>query len=242
MSDTSSTPPNPGPKPIDAKPAGVTPQPKPMGVSPAPGASSTAPADRKDAAEIAQEAKADVEGEMKAAATEAHSRGAAVTSEIRSEAEKAAAQARKRAEATAREYQEAAADRGRDMAERLRAAGHEFGDGSLPDQYVGRMADSLSSAADAIAKKDLGTLLADTASLARRNPGAFIGGAALLGFAAARFLKSTAPENRDDHFDSVYDADRYEPRSYDPAVTPAPAPRPGAARVSPTPPYARDRS
>ena len=174
-------------------------------VSPAPGASSTAPAHQKSLVEEAQEAKARVEGEAHAAMTEAHTRTAGALDEAKAEAGKLAEQARRRAELAADEYKARAADQGQSMAARLRAAGHEFGDGSLPDRYVGRMADSLSDAADAFARKDLGTLIADTAGLARRNPAAFVGGAALLGFAIARFLKASSREP------DYYTADPYEP-------------------------------
>ena len=176
--------------------------------SPAPGASSTAPYQQKTAAEEVQEAKANVKGEAHAAMSEAQSRLGAVADEARTEAGKLAEQARRRAELAADEYRNRAAEQGHSMAERLRAAGQEFGSGSLPDRYVGRMADSLSDAADAFSRKDLGSLIADSASFARRNPAAFVGGAMLLGFAAARFLKSSSRENE---YDYEYRAARYEP-------------------------------
>ena len=167
--------------------------------SPAPGASSTAPAGQKSLAEEAQEAKADVKGEAHAAMTEAQSRAGGALDEAKGEAGKLAEQARRRAELAAGEYKNRAAEQGHSMADRLRAAGQEFGSGSLPDRYVGRMADSLSDAADAFSQKDLGSLIADTASFARRNPAAFVGGAMLLGFAAARFLKASNSERRYDY-------------------------------------------
>jgi hypothetical protein len=40
--------------------------------------------------------------------------------------------------------------------------------------------------------RDLGTLVGQVEDFARHQPGAFIGSAALLGFMAARFLKSSA--------------------------------------------------
>lgn len=176
--------------------SGATTPPGGMGASGMAGTTGTGtkPAGDKSFAEEAREAKAEATAEMKAAQGEAHSRAAAATSEIRDEATEMAEQARRRAEAKAMEAKNNLADRGRGMAERLRSAGHEFGDGSMPDRYVGQMADSLSNAADAFASKDLGSLIADTANFARRNPAAFVGGAALLGFATARFLKSSSPE------------------------------------------------
>ena len=172
--------------------------------SPAPGASSTAPYQQKSLGEEVQEAKADVEGEAHAAMSEAKGRAGAAMDEVKGEASKLAEQARRRAELAADEYRNRAAEQGHSMADRLRAAGHEFGSGSLPDRYVGRMADSLSDAADAFSRKDLGSLIADSASFARRNPAAFVGGAMLLGFAAARFLKASS--RADDY--------GYEPQTY----------------------------
>ena len=174
--------------------------------SPAPGASSTAPYQQKTAAEEVQEAKANVKGEAHAAMSEAQSRVGAAVDEARGEAAKMAEQARRRAELAAGEYRDRAAEQGHSMAERLRAAGQEFGSGSLPDRYVGRMADSLSDAADAFSRKDLGSLIADSAAFARRNPAAFVGGAMLLGFAAARFLKSSS---RADDLGYEYGAEPY---------------------------------
>lgn len=190
-----------------------------MSASPAPGASSTAPPREKTLAEEAQEAKADVKGEAHAAMTEAHSRAGGALDEARGEASKLAEQARRRAELAAEEYKSRAADQGHSMADRLRAAGQEFGSGSLPDRYVGRMADSLSDAADAFSRKDLGSLIADSASFARRNPAAFVGGAMLLGFAAARFLKAS---KHDRQYEYDYAMDERSP-----------APRAGAVRTSP---------
>ena len=138
--------------------------------------------------------EADMKAEAKAAATEAHSRAAAATDELKDEASKLSEQAKRRAEMKAREAQEAGAQQVQSLAQRMRAAGEEFGAGSLPDRYVGQMADSLSSAANAFASKDPGALIGDVAAFARRNPTAFIGGAALLGFAIARFAKASSPQ------------------------------------------------
>ena len=200
--------------------------------SPAPGASSTAPYQQKSADEKLQEAKADVKGEAHAAMSETQSRVGAVADEARNEASKLAEQARRRAELAADEYKGRAAEQGHSMAERLRAAGQEFGSGSLPDRYVGRMADSLSDAADAFSRKDLGSLIADSASFARRNPAAFVGGAMLLGFAAARFLKSSSREIEDDY---EYRTARYQP---DYAAPTAGATARPAAAGRPMPPSA----
>ncbi len=200
-------------------------------------ATGSGPASNKSLKEETKEAKADATAELKAAQTEAHSRAAAATSEIKDEAAEFADQARRRAETRAMEAKERVATRGNDMADRLRAAGHEFGDGSLPDRYVGQMADSLSGAADAFANKDIGTLISDTSDFARRNPTAFVGGAALLGFAAARFLKSTEHAEPEPQ---PYASGGYEPTGYARSAPPRPSyamdpPPPAPRPVTPAP-------
>ncbi|PRY93741.1 hypothetical protein BCF33_2625 [Hasllibacter halocynthiae] len=162
-------------------------------------ASSTAQAGGTAAKAEAEKREADLKGEAKAAAGEVHSRAAAATDELKDEASKLSDQAKRRAEAKLHDAQEAGAERAQTLAERMRAAGEEFGEGSLPDRYVGRMADSISDAAEAFASKDPGALLADVNAFARRNPTAFLGGAALLGFAVARFAKASTPPARDSH-------------------------------------------
>lgn len=68
---------------------------------------------------------------------------------------------------------------------------------------------SLSDIATALRSKEVDELISDARHFARQNPAVVLGGAALLGFAAARFLKASsrsqaAPFDRDpwtDHLD-----------------------------------------
>ena len=66
-----------------------------------------------------------------------------------------------------------------------------------PDSAAGRsfnqLADSLSGAADSLRTRDLNQIVEDVRGMARRNPLMFVGGAALLGLAAARFAKARQP-------------------------------------------------
>ncbi|GLO69275.1 hypothetical protein MACH17_07920 [Phaeobacter inhibens] len=100
-------------------------------------------------------------------------------SEARARAEEAQAQAAGEAAAVAR-----AAD----------AAASELPQGSFQAEAAQQLAQGLEQFADKVRTADLDKVLRDTGDFARKNPMLFLGGAALLGFAATRFLKSTAPE------------------------------------------------
>jgi hypothetical protein len=97
------------------------------------------------------------------------------------------------------------------QAARIRAAGSEWGDDSYPAQAAGYLADGLSQAAEAIRDQDLNGLMDDVTQFARRNPGVFLGGAALLGFAIARVMKAS---ERADYREPRYGASGHGP-SYD---------------------------
>lgn len=77
------------------------------------------------------------------------------------------------------------------QAESLRAAGREFGEDSYQAHAADYLARNLSQAADMIRDKDMSSLVDDVSLFARRNPALFLGGAALLGFAAVRLMKAT---------------------------------------------------
>jgi hypothetical protein len=59
-------------------------------------------------------------------------------------------------------------------------------------QYTQQAAEGLERFSQTLKDRDLGTLVGQVEDFARHQPGAFIGSAALLGFMAARFLKSSA--------------------------------------------------
>ena len=54
-------------------------------------------------------------------------------------------------------------------------------------------ADGLKQIARAVEGKNIGTLAGDLADFGRRNPVAYLGGAALVGFALARFARASTP-------------------------------------------------
>lgn len=123
------------------------------------------------------------------------------------ETAKTAAQSlREDAENKARELGEAVADKARSQVESakdgvaeeissvsraLRHASDELRDGSPQERTFGYMAGTLADLADTVRGKDLGEVVGDLSDFARRNPVAFLGGAALLGFAGVRMAKAS---------------------------------------------------
>jgi hypothetical protein len=164
-------------------------------------------------------------GETKDAAAE---RAGELSSEARGKAEEVREYAREAAEERFRQGKDYASSEVEAQAARLRAAGSEWGDDSYPAQAAGYLADGLSQAADAIREQDLNGLMDDVTQFARRNPGMFLGGAALLGFAIARVMKASERAEHDDRryassgYGPRYDA--YERRDFD-------APAPGVANT-----------
>ncbi|WP_179378794.1 hypothetical protein [Jannaschia marina] len=74
----------------------------------------------------------------------------------------------------------------------IRDAGRQFGADSYQAQAADYLADNLMHAADRIRAQDLDSIAHDASDFARRNPAVVLGGAALLGFAAARLLKASS--------------------------------------------------
>ncbi|PLS22950.1 hypothetical protein [Neptunicoccus cionae] len=84
------------------------------------------------------------------------------------------------------------------VASALRTAAGEMRNGSPQERTFGQMAEGLADASDALRDKDLGTMVEDVTHFARKNPLLFLGGAALLGFAATRFAKASGSSSHDD--------------------------------------------
>src|SRR5204862_7183838 len=91
------------------------------------------------------------------------------------------------------EQKAAAADFVGGIAGAMRRAANEF-DKDVPQaaQYIRRAADQIGTVSDAFRRRDLNQLVADVQGFARRQPTAFLGAAVLAGFAAVRFLKTSA--------------------------------------------------
>jgi hypothetical protein len=79
----------------------------------------------------------------------------------------------------------------KDVAKALRRASDELRGGSAQERTLGQISNSLADVSDAIRDKDLGQMLHMASRVARENPVLFLGGAALLGFAASRYAKAS---------------------------------------------------
>lgn len=113
---------------------------------------------------------------------------------LRDEAASRLAQARDAAVTGAAAGAETAKDRAADevsaIATALRRASDELRDGSPQERTFGQIAETLADMSDGVRDKDMRDIVQDVSGFARRNPLAFLGGAALLGFAATRFAKA----------------------------------------------------
>lgn len=137
-----------------------------------------------------------------------------VADSLRDEAANRLAQARDAAvtgaAAGAENAKNRAADEVSSVATALRRASHELRAGSPQERSFGQVAEVLAEMSDGLRDKDLRDLVSEASGYARRNPMAFLGGAALLGFAAARFAK--AGQGRDSDSD-----DHYHPKLHEAA-------------------------
>ena len=73
--------------------------------------------------------------------------------------------------------------------------GPEYGD------YARRAAEAIESTANSIAAKDADELIDDTRNFVRKSPGVALAGAAIVGFAVARLIKTGLSSDRDDDGD-----------------------------------------
>ncbi len=107
-----------------------------------------------------------------------------------------AAEARSRAGEEVRTRAEGAksslADEMASVASALKAAAREYDSGSTGSKTFADIAEGLERASDTVRHKSLGAMVSDLNSYARAHPAVFLGGAALLGFAASRFAKTSA--------------------------------------------------
>lgn len=90
-----------------------------------------------------------------------------------------------------------------DVGERLaatlqRSADGEDGD-ALKSKVLSSVAQGLTQASDVLRQRSVSDLTADVREMARRHPGAFMAAAAVVGFAAARFVRSSAHRRMAEH-------------------------------------------
>lgn len=80
----------------------------------------------------------------------------------------------------------------KDVAMALRRASEDLRGGSAQERTLGQIASTLADASDSLRDKDLGEIMQAASRVARDNPMLFLGGAALLGFAASRYAKASS--------------------------------------------------
>jgi len=105
----------------------------------------------------------------------------------------AASQAREKLKNTAEDQKRAGADYVVGIADAVRRAASEL-DEQIPQagEYIRSAADKMQTMADSFRRRDVGQMLSDVQSFARRQPTAFLGASFLAGFAAIRFLRSSS--------------------------------------------------
>lgn len=131
-----------------------------------------------------------------AARTDAGSMIGSVAADIRSAATEKFGQAVTEVRTKANDAKTGMADEVKDVATVLRRASEDLRGGSAQERTLGTIASSLADVSDQIRDKDLGEIVQMVSKVARENPVMFLGGAALLGFAASRYAKAsgnTAP-------------------------------------------------
>lgn len=76
------------------------------------------------------------------------------------------------------------------LAQAAEAASDAFPSGSVQSQIADQVAQQADRLAQTVAQMDAQAVIQDVSDFARRNPLVFVGGAALVGLLAARFLKA----------------------------------------------------
>lgn len=114
---------------------------------------------------------------------------------LRSGAQDAAHKVSSEAAQYADQAKGAAADEVKGVASALRTAADEMRSGSPQERTMSQIAEGLADVSESLRDQDLGQMVGTVSEFARRNPIAFLGGAALIGFAATRFAKASSDRN-----------------------------------------------
>lgn len=87
------------------------------------------------------------------------------------------------------------------VSDAIRSAADELQEGGQPQagHYVSMVADQLESFSRQLRNKDANSLIRDAENLARRSPMVFFAGALLAGFAASRFMRSSAQHSHSEY-------------------------------------------
>jgi ElaB/YqjD/DUF883 family membrane-anchored ribosome-binding protein len=121
----------------------------------------------------------------------------AVASDLSAKASDAATAVRDTAVERMDEARDALSESGDRLAETLRRAAEEPEAGSVQARVLSAVASGVSTAAGTLRDRSVSDIAADLRDMARRNPGVFAAGAAVAGFALARFLRASQRRERD---------------------------------------------
>ena len=121
-----------------------------------------------------------------------HAKDAADT--VSAMARDAAGTAKAKIAAKSEEAKDGLASEIHDTAAALRRAADEVRDGSPQGSTFSMLANGLADMADSVKDQNVSDIVGAANSFARKNPIAFLGGAALLGFAVSRFAKASEPQ------------------------------------------------
>ena len=90
-------------------------------------------------------------------------------------------------------------------AQGLEAAAEEMEGSPLQQDLLREAADGLKQIAHVVEGKSIGAMASELSTFGRQNPVAYLGGAALVGFALARFARASTPADTD------LSSDRFDP-------------------------------
>ncbi|MCK0149510.1 hypothetical protein MWU54_05715 [Marivita sp. S6314] len=122
-----------------------------------------------------------------------------ISDHARTAADTAKEQAKTVVQDTAEDIQDRVLDETQQTADAAQNAADTFDQGSLQAIALGQLAQGLEGFSQSLQERSIEGLADDVAVFARNNPLLFLGGAALAGFAAARFLKASPRHvDRDD--------------------------------------------
>lgn len=88
-----------------------------------------------------------------------------------------------------------------DMAQAFRQTGNQLsGQNDMAAKYTNQVADQIERVSTYLENQDVDQMIADAEAFARRRPELFVGGALLLGFLGARFLRSSSERRHTEHW------------------------------------------
>ncbi len=146
------------------------------------------------------------QAKQNASETEAEAAAKSLADDLKTKASQTAEEVKSSVQNATANKRNEAADEVSSIADSLRKAADDMRDGSPQARTMSQIASGFADASDAIRSKDLAELSREVSGFARRNPIAFLGGAALIGFTAARLAKASAKDRaRDDRLEARTD-------------------------------------